>query len=171
MIDTRQQFRSRQFDRPTRDATIAGCFLEPRRPQVNITLIFMDLLNILLISNSKPSMLDLEQLHRRLTSYPKRLPNSDYLKDLDQKIPLVQQINQLCRQFHTDALMKELHLDKASFWSTLMTMDLERLAEVRRDLDDLTSAKAKRLLLTDFPAWAMATPMLLRSRMVRPSLF
>ncbi|EXF86077.1 hypothetical protein CFIO01_10147 [Colletotrichum fioriniae PJ7] len=114
---------------------------------------------------SKPSMLDLEQLHRRLTSYPKRLPDSDYLKDLDQKIPLVQQINQLCRQFHTDALMKELHLDKASFWSTLMTMDLERLAEVRRDLDDLTSAKAKRLLLTDFPAWAMATPMLLRSRM------
>ncbi|KAK1720245.1 uncharacterized protein BDZ83DRAFT_785376 [Colletotrichum acutatum] len=119
----------------------------------------------LLISNSKPSMLDLEQLHRRLTSYPKRLPDSDYHKDLDQKIPLVQQINQLCRQFHTDASMKELHLDKASFWSMLMTMDLERLEEVRRDLDDMTSAKAKRLLLTDFPAWSMATPMLLRSRM------
>ncbi|KAL0783473.1 hypothetical protein CaCOL14_001379 [Colletotrichum acutatum] len=112
---------------------------------------------------SKPSMLDLEQLHRRLTSYPKRLPDSDYHKDLDQKIPLVQQINQLCRQFHTDASMKELHLDKASFWSMLMTMDLERLEEVRRDLDDMTSAKAKRLLLTDFPAWSMATPMLLRS--------
>ncbi|KXH27062.1 hypothetical protein CNYM01_13962 [Colletotrichum nymphaeae SA-01] len=114
---------------------------------------------------SKPSMLDLEQLHRCLTSYPQRLPDSDYLKDLDQKIPLVQQINQLCRQFHTDALMKELHLDKASFWSTLTTMDLERLEEVRRDLDDTSSAKAKRLLLTDFPAWAIATPMLLRSRM------
>ncbi|KAF4776492.1 hypothetical protein HER10_EVM0006571 [Colletotrichum scovillei] len=114
---------------------------------------------------SKPSMLDLEQLRRRLTSYPQRLPDSDYLKDLDQKIPLVQQINQLCRQLHTDALMKELHLDKASFWSTLMTMDLERLEEVRRDLDDISSVKAKRLLLTDFPAWAMATAMLLRSRM------
>ncbi|KAG7053457.1 Integral membrane protein [Colletotrichum scovillei] len=112
---------------------------------------------------SKPSMLDLEQLRRRLTSYPQRLPDSDYLKDLDQKIPLVQQINQLCRQLHTDALMKELHLDKASFWSTLMTMDLERLEEVRRDLDDISSVKAKRLLLTDFPAWAMATAMLLRS--------
>lgn len=116
-------------------------------------------------------MLDLEQLRRRLTSYPQRLPDSDYLKDLDQKIPLVQQINQLCRQLHTDALMKELHLDKASFWSTLMTMDLERLEEVRRDLDDISSVKAKRLLLTDFPAWAMATAMLLRSRMVCPSLF
>ncbi|UQC75321.1 uncharacterized protein CLUP02_01975 [Colletotrichum lupini] len=110
-----------------------------------------------------PSMLDLDQLHRRLTTYPAHLPDSDYLKDLDQKIVLVQQINQLCRNFHTDVSMKELHLDKASFWSTLMTMDLERLKEVRRDLDDMTSAKAKRLLLTDFPVWAMATPMLLRS--------
>ncbi|KAK1544847.1 hypothetical protein CPAR01_02349 [Colletotrichum paranaense] len=111
----------------------------------------------------KPSMLDLDQLHRRLTTYPAHLPDSDYLKDLDQKIVLVQQINQLCRNFHTDVSMKELHLDKASFWSTLMTMDLERLKEVRCDLDDMTSAKAKRLLLTDFPVWAMATPMLLRS--------
>ncbi|KAK1491553.1 hypothetical protein CTAM01_10279 [Colletotrichum tamarilloi] len=111
----------------------------------------------------KPSMLDLDQLHRRLTTYPAHLPDSDYLKDLDQKIVLVQQINQLCKNFHTDVSMKELHLDKASFWSTLMTMDLERLKEVRRDLDDMTSAKAKRLLLTDFPVWAMATPMLLRS--------
>ncbi|KAK1460052.1 hypothetical protein CMEL01_03051 [Colletotrichum melonis] len=111
----------------------------------------------------KPSMLDLDQLHRRLTAYPAHLPDSDYLKDLDQKIVLVQQINQLCRNFHTDVSMKELHLDKASFWSTLMNMDLERLKEVRRDLDGMTSAKAKRLLLTDFPVWAMATPMLLRS--------
>ncbi|KAK0368240.1 hypothetical protein CLIM01_14403 [Colletotrichum limetticola] len=43
----------------------------------------------------KPSMLDLDQLHRRLTTYPAHLPDSDYLKNLDQKIVLVQQINQL----------------------------------------------------------------------------
>ncbi|KXH36392.1 hypothetical protein CSIM01_04907 [Colletotrichum simmondsii] len=113
---------------------------------------------------TRPTELQLDRLRSCLTSKTEGVPDTAYLGDLEQKLPLIKKIYESLPQDHPE------NLDTARFWSGLWALEVHSLKDIAAKFEEIGSdernERALQKYLANLDDAAAKFPKLLRMGMI-----